>query len=239
MKRKLFPLTLTVLLMTTLCIFAHAQGTWAEHATFSFKHSTAVIATAVEFVDNNTVIIGYGNLSSSPDGGSYRWNFQTGDWRYRDTGSAVSDLAISNDTDYIMYAKYDGTVGSRWTSSNLGWRNGFSTGFNTDSWLVDIAFSDTRYGYEYLVVAGTNSSGKAQYQIWQVASSVNFNRTAVHTSGAREYVLDVETSKYVNEFFAADGDSNADRWSTSYSLEQAYGPTWEGRRVTALVVVQL
>ena len=235
MKRTVLPLTLIALLMTIGSIFAHAQGTWVQHATFSFKHDTAVIATAVEFINNNTVIIGYhdAELNFAPDGGLYRWNFQTGHWRYKDTGSAVSDLAISRDTSYIMYAKYNGSVGSRLTS-DLDWRNGFSTGFNTDSWLPNIAFSDTRYGQEYLVVGGTNSSGRAEYQIWRVAFSDDFDKICMYTSRSREKILNLETSKYVNEFFAADGDSNADRFSTNYSHEQAYGANHEGRRVTAL-----
>ena len=228
MKRIVFTLTLTVLLMTTLCISAVAQGTWTQEATFSSPSGGGW--SCVEFVNNSTVIIGG---QKSGEGILYRWNFDTGSKRSVTINSRIRGLAISGDTNYIMYSKADGNVGSRYTS-DLDWRAGITTGFGNDpNFDISIGFSDPRYGYEHLIIGGTTSSEKAQYQRWKVATTP-FTRLNIRTDNNRATVTDLETSKYVDEFFVADGDSNADIFGTDLSWEWGSGPADVGAYVTAL-----
>ena len=217
-------LTLTVLLMATFCLSAAAQGNWTLHRKFS-EPSDISAFWCVEFVDNSTVIIGaqrYGRVSR---GRLYKWNFATGARRSQNIDSVVTGLAIGGDTNYVMYTKIDGKVGSRYTS-DLSWREGITTGFRPGT-SVQLAFADPRYGYENLVIGGsipTTPRWKAQYQIWKVATP-GFTRLNVKTDNNRSYVVDLETSKYVNEFFVADNDSNADIFGTDLSWKWDSGPS--------------
>ena len=233
MKKQVLTISVTVLVMATFCISADAQGTWTLDTEFSVPVLSRTLRR-VEFVDNSTVIIG--TLELGDKGRLYRWNFNTGSWQYTGIDSGIQDLAISGDNNYVMYSKDDGSVGSRYTS-NLSWRSGISTGFRAVSGLgaqrVRLAFADPRYGYEDLVIGGTTPSGKAQYQVWKVATTP-FRRLRVRTINSRSGIIDLETGKTVSKFFAADGDTNADLYNTDGSWVADYGHPNSGKTVVSL-----
>ena len=234
MERTLLTLTITVLLMTILCISAAAQGTWTLNSTFNVSDMNF---RCVEFVDNDYVIIGGIEAGFTDSGKIYKWKFSTDQWWFANINSGVTEFAIGGDTNFFMYAKVDGNVGSRYTSS-LNWRAGITTGLSTGIDLarpVQLAFADPRDGYETLVVGGTVSpSLDAQFQLWEVATH-DFRRLRVHTLTDKITIEDLETAKYINEFFAADGDTNADIYGTDMLLEWASGShNLTGQTVTAL-----
>ena len=231
MKKTSLTLILVVLLMTTLCLSTFAQGTWTIEEVYHI--SDHVDFYSVEFVNNNTVFIGG---SRDADAMLYKWDLNTGTSSSLTFPDAykVSDLAISQDKSYIMYAKGDGTVGSRFTS-DMAWRAGFDSGLFSQQDL-QLAFADTRDGHEILVVGGnhaTFTSHGTTLQVWQVATTP-FTRQRTQILADKTGIKDLETSLYVDEFFAADSDSNADIYKTDLSLKWAYGAHDTRDIVTAL-----
>ncbi len=95
MKRTVFVLSISVLLTITVCLSAPAQGTWSLHREFP-EPSDISEFWCVEFVDNNTVIIGASRLDSG--GRLYKWNFNTNSKSSVNILSPVFGLAIAHTT---------------------------------------------------------------------------------------------------------------------------------------------
>lgn len=198
MKRISFALTLTILLITTLCLPAAAGKYWFFHHKWS---PLGLPVESVEFYGNSTVIFDQNNEI-------WKWNLINNGHLRVNVVHQVSDIVIpKNNNSYIVYLMTNGQVGSLYTS-NLAWRGGFTLKYLNDHMPHKIAVSAN--GLRLVAIAsGRHNRMIGRIQKWHIHNSIAVYEGTDET--ARRVIRDIVLSSTGEIVLVADGDANVDK----------------------------
>jgi len=213
MIKTLFTLTLTLLLMVTLCLTVSAQS-WEFSRSHSFgSFGSRDLPTNLEFSGKNVLFF-------TVDDRIYKWDLSIGRYWWKGVGSAIIALDIPEESPfYVAYLKEDGKVGMRYTS-DLSWRRGFKCKYNNPYKLAVSANGDS-------LVVGAGQYG--QYiERWDVSSRSARYKGRIRVASGRA-IRSLAMSDSGNYIFAADRDHNTDKWS--FRTGNHIGELRSGRRV--------
>ena len=205
MKKVSLGLTLTVLLIATLCFTAAAQG-WNHEHTLSPNAGTV---NGLAFVDNDTLISASGDRL-------VRWDVNTGSWsHYEDVGSTIYSIAIPSHVPFfVAYGKSDGSIGMRYTDDLL-WRYGFNHGIKP---VTALSFDKD----SYQLASGEEYSSGPDLKIWDVGEFDDVVLERVIDLANRTKIWDLRMHPTEAYVLCADGDSNVDEWHENGSHNFAY-----------------
>jgi len=194
MKKTLFTLTLTLLLMVTLCLTVSAQS-WQISRVLDFGAGWKG-AENLEFSGKNVLFF---NI----DDRIYKCDLSIGSYWWKDVGSKIIELDIpEEDPFYVAYLKENGKVGMRYTD-DLSWRGGFKRKYGGWTLMYELAVSANG---DSLVV------GSGRYvEKWDVSSPSARYKGRIRLASGRE-IQSLAMSDSGNYIFVADWNDNIDKW---------------------------
>ena len=227
MNRTISALTLTVLLITMLCLTAAADKDWF----FQRKWSPfGLPVKSVVFYGNSTVLFDQNNEI-------WKWNLINDDQLKVNTGHDVRDIVIpKSNNSYIVYLKTNGQVGILYTN-NLAWRGGFTLKHLNDHMPHKIAVSAN--GRRLVAIASGDywySKLRGTIQKWHIPRPMSVVYEGTDKT-ERRVIRDIVLSSTGKTVLVADGDSNIDqRGFKDGRIVKVYDPLIKNQRVTELAI---